>query len=70
MLDEIGAFGERRQDLRVAKMTMHLVACLRSSSGGAVRLEEMLLHSIDDQPVEPADTAEEVARFDAAAGLR
>ncbi len=70
MLDEIGAFGERRQDLRVAKLTMHLVASLRSSAGGPVRLEEMLLKSIDDRPLEPEDTADEVARFDAAARLR
>ena len=68
VLDGVRAFGERRADLRAAKLTMHLVACLRSSKSGVVHLEEFLLRHLDDpEPeTEDSDTAD---RFDAQAGL-
>jgi len=69
LLDRLGQFGERRQDRRVAKMTMHLVACLRQSKSGPVRIPEFLLPAIDDPP-EPANGSDEVERFDREAGLR
>jgi hypothetical protein len=49
LLDRLGEFGERRMDLRFAKLTMHLVACLRDRKSGPVRLGDMLLKTIDDK---------------------
>jgi hypothetical protein len=68
VLDGVRAFGERRADLRAAKLAMHVVACLRSSKSGVVHLEEFLLRSLDDPEPEERnfDTPE---RFDAQAGL-
>jgi hypothetical protein len=49
---------------------MHLVACLRSAKAGPVKLEEFRLKSLGERESEPADGADEVARFDAAAGAK
>ncbi len=66
LLDRLSQIGERRMDRRFAKLTMHLVACLRSAKGGPVRLDEFLLQTLDDaERSGPAPTA---AAFDQAAG--
>lgn len=69
LLDEMGEFGERRQDLRMAKMTMHVVACLRASKSGPVRMRDVMLAAIDDPPESESGT-DEAERFDRAAGLK
>jgi len=67
-LDARGEIGERRMDLRIAKMTMHLVACWAGKKHGPVRLRDFLLPALDD--VEPAvDEDEALQRFDAQAGF-
>jgi len=65
-----GAFGERRMDLRFAAMTMHIVAALRSSKSGPVKLAEFLPPDPLEPPPPEPDIAEQVARFDRAAGLK
>ncbi|MCK9570149.1 hypothetical protein M0R72_14490 [Candidatus Pacearchaeota archaeon] len=69
LLDRLGEFGERRRDRRIAKMTMHIVACLRTAKSGPVQFREFLLPAIDDREEPPSD-ADEVERFDRAAGLK
>lgn len=69
-MDARGEIGERRMDLRFAKLTMHVVACWASRKSGPVRLADYLLRAIDDPPPAEPDGDEQLERFDRSAGLR
>lgn len=60
ILDRNYGFGERRMDLRFAKMTAALVANMPLRKGGAVRIDEFLADELGSKP--PADCS--AARFD------
>ena len=67
-LDARGEIGERRMDLRFARLTMHLVACWRPCASGPVRLDDFRLGTIDESdPAEP-DAEVLLRRFDRQAG--
>jgi hypothetical protein len=62
ILDENYSFGERRQDMRIAKQTAAILAAMPFRKAGRVRVRDHLLHEIHDEAPEPTLTA---ARFDA-----
>lgn len=68
-MDARGEIGERRMDLRFAKLAMHLVACWAGKKSGPVRLRDFLLGVIDEPEPDEPDVDAELRRFDTQAGF-
>ncbi len=63
ILDANDAFGERRQDARIAKLTAHLVASIPFREQRTISVGDYRLAQLDDKPTE-SDEAAELERFD------